>query len=309
MGWKPIVVGVDGSPESLRAAAMGAMIAAQAAVECRLVHVVPDFYATTAAAECGVDVSVLEDGAVAHGTALVRSTLAGHVSDDVIDRLEVRVGRPAIALATAAHQLDAELVVLGGKHHRGLDRIAGSTITQMVRTSHLPLLATDGGQLRIERVLAAVDLSYAAKPTLEEAERWAALFGARLRVMNVVEPVPLIPGIPAVIDDEDYFRSTERLLESTVWPLITFRDAERVVRHGRAAATIAEEVVEWKADLLVVGSHGRGWVDRLLMGSASERLLQVLPTATLVIPVARPADAEAVRAVPAAAMAGAHARA
>ena len=50
------------------------------------------------------------------------------------------------------------------------------------------------------------------------------------------------------------------------------------------AETIAQEATNWNADLIVVGSHGKGWVDRLLMGSTTERLLTFLPASVLVVP-------------------------
>jgi hypothetical protein len=55
---------------------------------------------------------------------------------------------------------------------------------------------------------------------------------------------------------------------------------------GPVIETIVAEAAAWKADLLVVGSHGKGWVDRLLVGSTTERLLNELPTSLLVIPTA-----------------------
>jgi len=39
----------------------------------------------------------------------------------------------------------------------------------------------------------------------------------------------------------------------------------------------------------VVGSHGKGWVDRLLIGSTTERLLNRLPTSLLIVPINKPA--------------------
>ena len=39
---------------------------------------------------------------------------------------------------------------------------------------------------------------------------------------------------------------------------------------------------------VVVGSHGRGWMERLLIGSTTEQLLNQLPTSLLVVPVPRP---------------------
>ncbi|MFI5213216.1 MAG: universal stress protein [Gemmatimonadales bacterium] len=288
MAWKPIVVAVDGSPESVRAAVTGSMIAEKAGAECVIVHAVPDYLASFTAPDVQMDVAGLEDLAMEHAREFISGTLKGDVRPEVLAGLRAEVGRAPIVIQDAVRKLDAQLLVLGGKHHRGLDRIGGSTVTHMARTIDIPMLVTDGGSPTITKVLAAVDVSYASEPTIAEAEKFAKMFGAKLRVMHVVEPVPIIPGVPITVGDEDYFRGESRVLESNVWPKVSVPGAETVIRRGRAASSIADEVVQWGADLLVLGSHGKGWVDRLLIGSTSERLLRILPTLTMVVPVARP---------------------
>jgi nucleotide-binding universal stress UspA family protein len=289
MTWQPIVVGVDGSPESVRAAVMGSLTAEAAGTDCRLVHAVPDYLATVSAPEIAGPIVERVEDILAQARALVAGTLERSVPREVLESLEVEVGRAPIVLAEAARRHGAELVVLGGKHHTGLGRWLSSTLHHMVRTAEVPVLATDGSR-GLDRVLAAVDLSYAAGPTILAAGRFASLFNARLRVMHSVEPIPVIPGFPLDVDDDECFRSTERLLESGVWPLIESPGAETVIRRGRAAAAIVNEARMWRADLVVVGSHGKGWVDRLLIGSTSERLLTVLPTLVLVVPAPRPTE-------------------
>jgi nucleotide-binding universal stress UspA family protein len=49
--------------------------------------------------------------------------------------------------------------------------------------------------------------------------------------------------------------------------------------------TLLREASEWQADVLVVGSHGKGWAQRVLLGSVTERLINHLPTSLLVAPV------------------------
>ncbi len=63
-------------------------------------------------------------------------------------------------------------------------------------------------------------------------------------------------------------------------------DADLVTRRGFADSAIRAEAVEWDADLVVLGTHGHNWVDRILVGSTTERLLNRLPTSLLVVPVA-----------------------
>lgn len=289
MAWQTIIIGVDGSPESVEAAALGAFVAARAGVECRLVHAVPDYWTGLALPEVPVDPEALAAAAREHARTVVSYALQGSVPDTMIEALDVRPGRGAFVLDDAAREANAGVVMLGGKRRRALTRIGGSTVTHLVRLGTVPVLATDGVASDIRRILVAADLSYAAKPTIEAAQRWAALLGAQLRVLHVVEPVPVVPGITLGVADDDVFLSFERAVEAEIKPLVTAPGADIVIRRGRAAAAITSEARQWRADLIVVGSHGRGWVDRLLIGSVSERLLNVLPASMLVVPTAHAA--------------------
>jgi nucleotide-binding universal stress UspA family protein len=57
-----------------------------------------------------------------------------------------------------------------------------------------------------------------------------------------------------------------------------------VVQVGQVAETIIQEARRWSADVVVLGSHGKGFVDRVLLGSATEQLLNELPASLLVVP-------------------------
>jgi nucleotide-binding universal stress UspA family protein len=81
-----------------------------------------------------------------------------------------------------------------------------------------------------------------------------------------------------------------------VWPLVKSPDTEKTICYGMPVEMITEQAAEWHADLLVVGSHGKGWVDRLLIGSVTERLLNQLPTSLLVVPVSALVEVRAPRA-------------
>src|SRR6266568_3895481 len=98
------------------------------------------------------------------------------------------------------------------------------------------------------------------------------------------EPLLVVAGATAP-DATEYYRMLEELLKRDVWPLIRTSGAERLVRYGLPVETLLREATAWQADLLVVGSHGRGWAERVLVGSVTERLLNHLPTSVLVVPV------------------------
>jgi nucleotide-binding universal stress UspA family protein len=176
-------------------------------------------------------------------------------------------------------------MVLGGKHHSALERwLGGSTSLHMVRAAEVPVLITAGAPAAFRRVLVAADLSKAAGPTLGLAERFARLVGAELRVLTVFEPLPELPAMSPV-DPTEYFALAQETLEREIWPLVKTPAVEKFVRHGTVVDTLLREAADWKADVLVVGSHGKGWAQRVLLGSVTDQLINHLPTSLLVAPV------------------------
>jgi nucleotide-binding universal stress UspA family protein len=285
MSWHPIVVGVDASPEAAWAAAMGADLAQAAGTTCQLAHATRHVLSALALAELPERAEEITAGQIALARERMLHDLWGAVPAALLEQIIIRVGRPAVVLKDVVHEVGAELVVLGGKRHSVVGRwLAGSTGVDVARTTEVPLLVTGSGRAPIHNVLAAVDVSAAAAPTIAAAERYAALLGAQLRVMSVHEPAPLVPS-GSSYHPAEYYNILEEHVIQHVWPLVKAPGAEKFVRYGVPEEQIVQEAVAWEADLVVVGSHGKGWVDRLLMGSVTERLLNHLPTSLLVVPV------------------------
>lgn len=281
--WPPVIVGIDGSEQSIRAATFGVLLAEHTDAACRFVHAVPEYW-TSVPPALGMDVAALDRAAVEHARNLMRRSLAD-LPPDYATRLENDVGRAPLVLSAAAQRHGAGVVILGGKRHTGMGRLAGSTINQLVRLGSVPVLAHTGEARPVTRVLAATDLSAAAGGTIAAARAWAAPFGATVRVLHVVEPVPVVPGVSLGVPDEEIFRSSREHAEGSLQPHLS-ADTELIVRRGRSAAGIVAEARDWEADLIVVSSHGKDWMQRLMIGSTSERLLHVLPAPILVLPPA-----------------------
>ena len=286
----PIVVGVDGSPESAAAAAAGWRLAEGAGVRCHLVHATSDVRSALELAGTGVSLDDLQGAMLQRARGEIVALLEDRMPLRVLEDLIVRAGRPTSILADVVAETKAGLVVLGGKHHSTLNRwLGGSTVQHVVRRLAVPLLVTAGDLHPRARVLVAVDLSYAALPTLDEAVDFARLLGGPLRALHVIEPIPNVPDVPFPVDVGDFARRSREQLEQHIWPSLPVPDHHKVVRQGIALDVIAEEAAAWRADVIVVGSHGKGWIDRLVIGSVTEDLLNDLPTAVLVIPVPAPA--------------------
>lgn len=104
---------------------------------------------------------------------------------------------------------------------------------------------------------------------------------AAIRVLNVVEPIDapfypeLTPPYPASLEDVRVaqMKAGRELVARTVTQLRTagFK-AEGAVRIGSAGPTVVDAADKWHADLILVGSHGRKGLTRLLLGSVSDHV-------------------------------------
>lgn len=297
MNGQPIVVGVDGSPESGVAASAAWLLAQAAGVECQLVHTVGDGRSAFMAAGNGVSVEAIELAMLARARNEVLAAIGDRVPPRVAQQLIVRRGRAAAVLDDVIAETNAQMIVLGGKHHSSLGRwLGGSTVQHVVRRLRVPLLVTTGELPPRARVMVAVDASYAAHITIDRAVAFAQLLGGPLHALHVIEPAVTVPEAAFLPDPVDHEGWSRERMERDIWPLLPVPDHHKVIRPGPATPTIAQEAAAWRADVIVVGSHGKGWVDRLLIGSVTEDLLNDLPAAVLVIPVPAPVRREPARA-------------
>jgi nucleotide-binding universal stress UspA family protein len=285
MAWGPIVVGVDASSAAKGAAMVADRLAKLTGGSYQLVHAVRDVWAPLVAVSVDpqvVDMQQLQLSVARHQVSELLKTV---VSDAAREKLDVRFGPAAVVLQQVVREQRPSLVILGGKHHSTLERwLGGSTSLHVVRSAEVPVLITAGTPKQFRRVLVAADLSVAAGPTVALAERFARLAGAELRLVTVFEQLPDLPGVPP-LDPTEYFALAQETLERDVWPLVETAGVEKLVRHGQVVETLLREAADWKADVLVVGSHGKGWAQRVLLGSVTERLINQLPASLLVAPV------------------------
>ena len=292
--WPPIVAGIDDSPESVFAARVAASIAQRTGAKCLFVHAARDVWATVkrisavaaaTASATPIAESHFDEMLSSAARVKIESWLNQHLPSGVEYELRVLLGNAPATLEKVVSEAEAALVVLGGKQHLALQRwFGGSTAQHMARTADVPILVVSADAAPIRRVLVAVDFTPLAGETIRWAERFARLDGAALRVLHVVELLPTDPELGLRMHQEEFYRVSSEICEESLWPLTSMTDAEHVVRQGSLAATIEAEVKDWTADLLVVGTHGKSWANRLILGSTTDTLLNDLPATTLVIP-------------------------
>jgi nucleotide-binding universal stress UspA family protein len=130
--------------------------------------------------------------------------------------------------------------------------------------------------LAMRTILFPTDFSAEAGSAFEVASALAADSRGRL-VMLHVEPSPLtslgdIAGVPPLPDEYDR-PGTEEALQRLQSPRSGFT-VERRLEYGYAASVILQTAREIGADLIVMGTHGRTGLRRLLMGSVAEKVVR-----------------------------------
>ena len=142
------------------------------------------------------------------------------------------------------------------------------------------------------RVLLALDGSQAPEVALESAVRAAELTGAELGLVRIVE-VPRIPFVPEgtvvprakgpAVD-----RATVYLEEVAARLSADGVEAGHAVRaHEHAFMGIRAYARQWSADLIVIGTRGRGGPARLLLGSVADKVLRSADVPVMVVPPVR----------------------
>ena len=153
------------------------------------------------------------------------------------------------------------------------------------------------------RILVAVDADEITDAVVATASGLAQPLGAQLALLHVVDTAQAIAplavaeptglGAPPLMTAanmevteqliEDQERSGESFLQGLARRLPEGIAAEPLLREGAPAETIIATAREWNADLIVMGTHGRGGLERLVVGSTAESVLRAATCPVLTI--------------------------
>lgn len=138
----------------------------------------------------------------------------------------------------------------------------------------------------MRRILVGVDGSESSQGAARMAAEIAVRFGARLTLAYVV-PNLLLPPDAYGLNVEDVEQGNREFAHTLLTRCLAELGeagarAETMVLSGSAAESLAEAAASSGADLIVVGSRGRGAVARVLLGSVSDRLVHISTKPVLV---------------------------
>jgi len=143
----------------------------------------------------------------------------------------------------------------------------------------------------IRRILCPVDFSDSSQHALKYAVTMANWYDAKVTLFHACVPVPIsayatvasmMPAMPVGMENDHEVRDAMETLASTVEG--TRVPLEIALGEGYPAYAIAAKAAEAKSDLIVIGTHGRSGVERLMLGSVTEKVLRQAGCPVLTVP-------------------------
>ena len=192
-------------------------------------------------------------------------------------------GEPGEAIVEYIDEAGIDMVAMGTRGRRGLRRFATGSVTEhVVRRAHVPVVTvrtTEKSPVTdYERVLVTTDGSSAAEAAVDHAVAVADAYDATLHVCSVVDITAAAAG-PTAAPPMDLLANlreqaatgTERMADRAREAGV---DVVTEVREGFPGQGILDYADDADIDLIAMGTHGRTGVDRILLGSTTERTIR-----------------------------------
>ncbi|NLG55105.1 MAG: universal stress protein [Rhodococcus sp.] len=288
---KPIVVAVDGSESSSTAVVWAAKAAAATALPLKIVTVVhvPAFYYSEPylAASFREELEATAKARLASAAVLAQQSVEGPI-EIITERHEGKVSRVLIELSESAH-----FVAAGPRGHGELTGLlVGSVTSSLASHAQCPVAVVrgrtlDGAPPSEGPIVVGVDGSECSHAAVEVAFAHASAVGAPLVAVNVWSDVSVQPSLGATPEDPLWSSIQEAeeavLSESLAGFQERYPDVvvERVVARDRPVRVLSDYAEA--AQLIVVGSRGRGGFKGMLLGSTSNALLHSADCPVLIV--------------------------
>jgi nucleotide-binding universal stress UspA family protein len=216
----------------------------------------------------------------------IQARLASATGGDV--EIEVVASAPAEGILGACEKGQADLVAMATHGRSGVARwVLGSVATKVLHATHTPMLVVrppadgqPGDAANLTKVLVPLDGSELSASVLPFAVDLAKSLGASIVLFHAVaEPVLAYPGVEAISFDagvlEEMEAGAHELLASTARDLAAKGvKADPVVAVGNATDGIVWAAEREGAGLIVMSTHGRSGIGRIVLGSVADAVVR-----------------------------------
>ena len=143
--------------------------------------------------------------------------------------------------------------------------------------------------ITLQRILVPVDFSETSDAALKYGRALAENFHASLQLLHVLEN-PLLQNVASevYVPPPNFYEDWENSVRQKLDGLLSGVDRQTLqascsIRHGSPFAEIISCAHDENIDLIVMGTHGRGAVGHLLLGSVAERVVRKAPCPVLTV--------------------------
>jgi nucleotide-binding universal stress UspA family protein len=278
----PVIVATDGRDQSDAAMVVGRLLAGTSdALRVITVLKALPMVSPEAAVPISADVQSARRAELRRAVVEQTNRIWGEPAVDV----ELAEGEPASTIARIARDSNATMIVSGIGRHQVMDRLFGDeTAIRLVRLSSVPVFTVAGRLMGApHRIVVAADFSEtslrAARLALELAAPHATLYLAHVGPRDKVLHDWNAWGLSYKEDAGDALQKMAQHLR--VPPGMTL---QRVLLQGDPATELLAFATSVNADLIATGSHGYGFVARMLIGSVTTRILRCSTCSVLCVP-------------------------
>ena len=269
--YRKILVAYDGSASAQNALSLASQLAREDKSWIKVLAVVPPYQGDLEL----IGVSDIKEAITGPGQELLAEArqLADREGVHILTNLEQ--GEPYEQIVHVAEEENCDLIVMGRRGKSKVERALIGSVTARVigHTGKDVLVIPETSKLSWENILLATDGSTCCDNALARALEIAQERKAKLSAVSVVYTNDEFYAVGQEVMKELYQEADKVLDKVRKWAGDLGVQTELFVRDGEPHEAIIAMAAEISASLIVMGSHGRKGLTRLLMGSVTERVI------------------------------------
>lgn len=220
----------------------------------------------------------------------------GYQGKDI--KFESRSGNPKEVLINESQKDDVDLMVLGHDSGKGLAELFLGGVTESIvhKSKKSILIAKNNKAREPKKILVAYDFSYHCDQAIEWAKRLSKAFGAQIHLVNVIPCYYQGYHVAHTIHN-GFNEALEEMIDESVEKINTkmakkleelksegFDIIHEAIldKEGSISAKLVEYSKKHTIDLIAMGSHGKGKIAELFLGSVANKMIKKSPVSVLI---------------------------
>lgn len=278
--YRHLLFGIDGSAASLQALQVGLRLA-DPATRLTVVSVAPPYEGDLGLLGIGDVAAKLQQPCEA---ALTRAQELAAIAGVEV-RTICALGEPYQRLVELADREACDLIVIGARGMTAWEKmLLGRVARRVIGLSRQDVLVVPQAvQASWQRLLLATDLAPASRAAENRALELAEAYNSGLTILSVLEVPSYLSGEAGTVGCKLPPERSQALAAVQEAATTAGIQAEVLTAIGDAASLICQAARDQNAGVIIVGSHGRSGLRRLLLGSTAEKVIGQAPCPVLVV--------------------------